>query len=193
MREDWLRVNDVKQWFYCPRVVFYQNVMAGVGVSTYKMGEGKKAQDWYEKLELRRALAKYGMEDVERVVGQYLESERLGLRGKVDLLLRGKTEAAVVDYKLTGREIMPNQKMQVVAYSLLAEDLFGLEVRRGFVYRISDGELFEFAIGREEKERVLEALETMRKMLREQELPEPTEVRARCEDCEYANFCGDVF
>ena len=40
-----LRVTDLKQWAYCPRIVYFQQRMPGVGKQTYKMGEGKAAQD----------------------------------------------------------------------------------------------------------------------------------------------------
>ena len=40
-----LRVTDLKQWAYCPRIVYFQQRMPGVGKQTYKMGEGKAAQE----------------------------------------------------------------------------------------------------------------------------------------------------
>jgi CRISPR/Cas system-associated exonuclease Cas4 (RecB family) len=36
-------------------------------------------------------------------------------------------------------------------------------------------------------------LAAMRAMIEEGLLPEPTEVRSRCTDCEFRNYCGDVF
>ena len=54
-----LRVTDLKQWAYCRRIVYYQHRMPGVGKQTYKMGEGKAAQDMVEQLEMRRTLREY--------------------------------------------------------------------------------------------------------------------------------------
>ena len=33
----------------------------------------------------------------------------------------------------------------------------------------------------------------MREVISAGLLPEPTEQRKRCEECEYANYCGDVW
>ena len=33
----------------------------------------------------------------------------------------------------------------------------------------------------------------MREIISDGCLPEPTDVRKRCEECEYANYCGDVW
>lgn len=192
-RTDWVKINDIKQWFYCPRVVFYQNVMSGVGQPTFKMGQGKKAQEWYEALELRRQLSKYGLDGGKRLTGQFLKSDTLGLLGKPDLLVVHGAEAVVVDYKLTGDDLRENQHMQLVAYALLAEDCLELRIRRGFIYRISDSELFEVEIGDSQRQKVLDAIDQIRTTIKEQEIPEPTPHRARCEDCEYQNFCADVW
>ena len=40
---------------------------------------------------------------------------------------------------------------------------------------------------------VRQAMDDMRKMISAGWLPEPTDVRKRCEECEYANYCGDVW
>ena len=37
------------------------------------------------------------------------------------------------------------------------------------------------------------ALQSINHMIELETFPEPTPVRARCTDCEYRNFCGDVF
>ena len=74
---------------------------AGVGKQTYKMGEGKAAQDMVEQLEMRRTLREYGLEGAVRKFGVWLENDDLGLTGKLDLLLEMATEAAIVEFKLT--------------------------------------------------------------------------------------------
>ncbi|MCC6585684.1 MAG: CRISPR-associated protein Cas4 [Bryobacterales bacterium] len=188
-----LRVTDLKQWGYCPRVFFYQRRMPGAGKQTYKMGEGKTAQDMIEQLEMRRTLKEYGLEGAVRRFGVWFENEALGLGGKLDLLLEMPAEAAVVEFKLTSGEVMHNHRLQLGGYSLLVEAETGKTVKRGFVYRIPDGRVFAVAIEDELRTEVRRTLEGMREVTRDGVLPEPTPVRNRCEECEYANFCGDVW
>ena len=65
-----LRVTDLT----CNRLIadascHYQHRMPGVGKQTYKMGEGKAAQDMVEQLEMRRTLREYGFEGAVRKFG----------------------------------------------------------------------------------------------------------------------------
>ena len=96
-----LRVTDLKQWAYCRRIVYYQHRMPGVGKQTYKMGEGKAAQDMVEQLEMRRTMREYGFEGAVRKFGVWLENKDLGLAGKLDLIAgdgyRGRDRGIQVD------------------------------------------------------------------------------------------------
>jgi CRISPR-associated exonuclease Cas4 len=188
-----LTVSDLKQWAYCPRVVFYGRVMSGVGRATWKMQEGKQAEDMFERLEVRRKLAKYELEGAERRFRVWMSDEELGLSGKADLLLCGSREVAAVDFKLTSGEPGANHRMQLAAYSMLAERMTGLPARRMFVYRIPDSRLFEMAFGEHERNAVLAAARDICAMSASQALPNATAVRGRCVDCEYQNYCGDVW
>jgi CRISPR-associated exonuclease Cas4 len=189
-----IAVTELKQWAYCPRVVYYHQVMPGVGVMTHKMREAVKAQEWMEELEVRRGLGKYGFGEAEREYGVWLSDEGLGLSGKIDLLLKGGNgKAAVVDFKLTAGEPGENHRMQFAGYALLVRACLGMDVETAFLYRIPDSKLFAIAMTEELLEKAREAVEAIGRMARGQEMPGPTAVRGRCEDCEYANFCGDVW
>ena len=188
-----LRVTDLKQWAYCPRIVYYQNRMPGVGKQTYKMEEGKAAQDIIEQLETRRTLREYGLDGAVRKFGVWLQSQELGLSGKLDLLLEMPSEAAPVEFKLTSGDVGRNHRLQLTGYSLLVESALGKEVKRGFVYRIPDGHVFAVSIDDSLRRDVRQAMDTMRDVITTGWLPDPTDVRKRCEECEYANYCADVW
>ena len=51
-----LRVIDLKQYEYCPRIVYYEYCLPGVRPTTYKMAAGIAAQDRVNTLEERRGL-----------------------------------------------------------------------------------------------------------------------------------------
>ena len=189
-----IAVTELKQWAYCPRVVYYHQVMPGVGVSTHKMREAVRAQEWIEDLEVRRGLAKYGLGEAEREFGVWLSHEGLGLSGKIDLLLKGSNEeAAVVDFKLTAGEPGQNHRMQFAGYAMLVKACLGMEVRTAFLYRIPDSRLFAIPMTAELLEEARVAVAAIGQVARTQEMPAATAVRGRCEDCEYANFCADVW
>src|ERR1035437_6055161 len=56
-----LRVNDLKQYAYCPRIVFYQYAMPVQHKATFKMDHGKAIEPRLEQLEQRRTLREYGL------------------------------------------------------------------------------------------------------------------------------------
>jgi CRISPR-associated exonuclease Cas4 len=82
-----LRVTDLKQWAYCGRIVYFQRRMPGVGKQTYKMEEGKTAQEMIEQLEMRRTLREYGFEGTVRKFGLWLENEEPGISRQVGLIV----------------------------------------------------------------------------------------------------------
>jgi len=190
---DLIPVTDLKQWTYCPRVVYYHRVMPALARPTYKMKEGLAAQDLIENLEMRRKLTEYGLDSAARRFGLWLESEDLGLSGKLDLLLEAQAEIAVVDFKLTSGEPGRNHRVQLAGYSMLAEARFGLPAHRAFLYRIPDNRIFPVAITEELRGTVKTAIEGIRRTSEDQWCPEPTELRSRCVECEFANYCADVW
>ena len=190
---DTLPVTELRQWTYCPRVVYYHLTMAGAGRQTYKMEEGLRAQEMIESLEVRRTLREYGLSGAERQFGVWLSDGKTGLSGKLDLLLKGEETAAVVDFKLTSGEVGENHRMQLAGYAALVEGAMGLRVPVTFLFRIPDNRVFPVPVTEELKARVAGAVGAIRRMRERSELPEATAVRARCAECEYANFCGDVW
>lgn len=190
---DLIPVVELRQWTYCPRVVYYHLMMSGVARSTYKMEEGLRAQDLIEGLEMRRTLREYGLSEAERQFGVWLTNEKVGLTGKVDLLLKRNETAAAVDFKLTSGEVEENHRMQLGGYAVLIESALDLRIPVTFLYRIPDNRVFSVVVDEALKERVRRTLETIRELRTSEELPEPTTVRARCVECEYANYCSDIW
>jgi len=186
-------VTDLKQWGYCPRIVYYRRVMPGVGKATFKMEEARLAQEMIERLELRRGVREYGLESAQRHFGVWLNDERLGLAGKVDLVLETERCAAVVDFKLTSGEPGENHRLQLGGYAMLVEEAFRKPVGVGFVFRIPDNHLFVIQVDEVLRNGVRKALRSINEVSEQQLFPAPTSLRARCAECEYANYCSDIW
>jgi CRISPR-associated exonuclease Cas4 len=188
-----IAVTELKQWVYCPRIVYYHRVLGTAGKQTFKMQEARAAQDVVEELERRRGLAKYGLAGARRRFDVWMRDAGLGLAGKADLLLETADEVAVVDFKLTSGEPGENHVIQLGAYSMLVEAVCGSRARQAFLYRIPDGRLFPIAVTDGVRARVVEAVREIRRVEATQWYPEMTPVRGRCAECEFANYCADVW
>jgi CRISPR-associated exonuclease Cas4 len=188
-----LRVNDLKQFSYCQRIVFYQYVMPVEKKATFKMEEGKRAEEIIDKLEQRRSLRKYRLAEGKRLFHVWLRSERLGLAGKLDLLIESQRGLFPIDFKYTSGRVQKNHVYQLCGYALLVEENYQQPVTLGFIYLIPQDEVVVVDLSQERKEETLRMLEEMRTMIETEKMPEPTPVRSRCAECEFRNYCGDIF
>ncbi len=188
-----LRVNDLKQFEYCPRIVFYNTVMPLDRKVTFKMQRGTEAEFRLDALEKRRSLRRYKLMEGERRFHVWLHSERLGLSGKMDLLIVAQNSYFPVDFKYTRGRPHRNHISQLAGYTVLVEDHFQTHVETAFIYLAPIGELVAIKMTPELKQEVPERLAEIRTMIKEEILPAPTPVRARCGECEFRNYCGDIF
>lgn len=192
-RTELIPVTDLKQWTYCERVVYYHRVLPVIGQQTFKMKEALAAQDLIESLEMRRGLQPYGFDGAVRRFGVWLSDNALGLSAKTDLILQRQDSVAVVDFKLTAGEPGENHRIQLAAYAMLAEAAYKLPSPVAFLYRIPDNRVFAIEIGDVLRQAVTTAVERIREMELTQAVPSPTPVRKRCAECEYVNYCADVW
>jgi CRISPR-associated exonuclease Cas4 len=188
-----LRVNDLKQYEYCRRVVFYNTVMPVERKATIKMERGKTEEFRVDALERRRSLRRYKLGSGERRFNVWLESARLGLSGRLDLLIVSPAGYFPVDFKYSRGRPHRNHVFQLAGYALLVEEAFGAFVDTGFIYLLPFREAVAIKLTDQIKREAVGRLAAMRAMITEGLLPEPTEVRSRCTDCEFRNYCGDVF
>jgi len=188
-----LTATDLKQWAYCRRIPYYRHVMPVRFAPTYPMQRGRNVEAAVAALERRRGWRRYGLARGERQFGVWLRSERLGLSGKLDLLIVTEKACFPVDFKDTAGGVRANHRMQLAAYALLAEEAYGRPAPAGFIYAIPSRQLLAVEIGQREREAVTSALGQMRAMVAASAFPEPTAVRARCVACEYRNFCADIW
>lgn len=185
-------VTDVKQWVYCPRVLYYRVCLPAVRPITHKMEYGIEAGQAEEGREERRSLRAYGLSEGEREFNVRLYSERLGLRGEADMVITTPAgEVIPVDYKLSTIDGQHFQ-MQVAVYALLLEEMRGCTVKRGFLYLIPERRAEVVPINTRLRAKTLAALEAMRQMLVSEKMPAPADNLRKCVACEFRRFCNDV-
>ncbi len=188
-----LTVTDVKQFAYCARIPYYAYILPVPVVMPYKVARGHDVQAALEALEQRRTLRRYGVETGERLFGLRVRSERLGLHGRLDVAVRTPGSCHPVDFKDTEGGVRHNHVLQLAAYALMLEEQLGSPVPSGFVYLVPQQDVVEVALGEPERTEVESALASIRAFVAAETLPEPTPVRARCEGCEFRNFCADIW
>jgi len=188
-----LTVTDVKQFAYCARIPYYQYVLPVRHKKTYPMERGKAVQAAVEALERRRGFRRYGVADGKRRFGVALRSERLGLHGRLDLMIETEKACYPVDFKDSEGPVRRNHWIQLAAYASLVEDALGVRAPAGFVYRVPVKDMVAVEIRPEDRAFVEMAVAEIRRSAAAEATPEPTPVRNRCTACEFRNYCGDIW
>ena len=188
-----LTVTDIKQYFYCPRILFYTYCLPVPRPVSYKMEEGQDQHVHEAELERRRSLRVYGLQQGKCHFNVALYSPTLALSGRLDMLILTADEAIPVEYKFTyRRRPQRNHCYQLAAYALLVEEAWQRAVQRGFFYLIPRRRASQVMIHKVWRRRVLNILQDIREMVSTEGMPPPTRQRGRCIDCEYRLYCADV-
>ena len=182
-------VTDLRQYTYCPRVVYYMGMLPRP--LTGKMREGHKAHQDEEDRERRRSLRPYHLKGGERQYGVRLEDRALGLRAMLDMLVITADEVIPIEHKLSGGPLAATHRVQLMAYALLASAEYSLPARRGFVYWIPLRRASEVHFTPELAHQTHALIHAVQELRQSEALPPATSVLGRCGDCEYRRFCGD--
>jgi CRISPR-associated exonuclease Cas4 len=192
-RQFGLTVTDLKQWAYCPRIPYYHHVTPVEFARTYKMERGRDVEAAVQAMEKRRGFRRYGLERGERRFGVWLHSRNLQLAGKLDLLIVAQNAAYPVDFKDTEGGVRYNHRIQLAAYAILVQEDLALPVPMAFVYLVPPRQLVSVPVGDKEKDQVMRAVLEMRRVIEQEDMPGPTQVRGRCTACEFRNYCADIW
>ena len=191
-------VTDLKQWTYCPRVLYYRYCLPEIRPVTDLMRAGIGSHSDEVGREERRSLRTYGLTAGERAFDVGLRSAALGLRGRLDLAIAvpdrtaPAAEAFVVEYKDSERPAGKHFKLQLAAYALLLEEAWGLPVRRGYIYAIPLRQTEVISITPALRAQVRQTVAAMQALVRGEQMPPPPQSRRPCVSCEFRRFCNDV-
>lgn len=196
LERPYLQVTDLKQWTYCPRVVFYRYCLPRIRPITYSMQAGLQAHGEVASREERRSLHAYGLEAGERFFDVALTSERLHLTARIDLVIRTQTqqgeEGVVVDYKLSERQAGSHFKLQLAAYAMMVEEAWGIPVRRAFLYHIPQRQAEAIPITPSLRQKVETTIAAIHATIAGEVMPMPPTRLGPCVACEFRRFCNDV-
>lgn len=195
--DGWLvRVTDIKQYEYCPRIVYYQYCLPGIRPVTYKMEAGIAAQGQTEQLEKRRTLREYGVGEGTRHFNVGVTSQRLGCTGQIDLVIEtegnGGRVLLPVDFKLSRREPGRNFQLQLACYALMLEEQWQAPAPEGVIYLIPMREAIRVKLDARLRRAAERHMRELRAMIVQERVPPPVRQRSRCLDCEFRRFCNDV-
>ena len=193
---------DFRQYGYCPRKIYFRWIMRKKFNETAKMEKGRKKHKEEQEKQYRKEERKE-KKNPEKEIREdykyrelYLYDEYYGISAKIDLIevkntKEGKMEGIITELKHTkGMEkIDPSIELQLGVQSLLIEKHLKIKVTKIRIHSTVDNKELVEEITDGIRTRVLKTLQEMRKIVAEEEIPEPTPEENRCRDCECWKYC----
>ena len=121
-----------------------------------------------------------------------LSSDKLGLNGRIDHLEVYDDRIVPVEIK-TGK--MPKQgvwdghRVQIVAYALMLEEKFGIEIKEGVIRYVDNKEERKVVLNHFMRKEVLDIIAKTKNLLTNTETPGFNAVKGKCEVCGLREIC----
>lgn len=190
MDEDrYISVVDVRDYVYCPRVIFFKNVLHLKERVTEAMLYGKES---HEEPPIAPLAPK--LRPAKIIKGIELISHRLKLRGKVDMIIitkHGEYVPVEVKWSEANRDVPKRQhKAQIVAYAILIEENFNTTVKRGLIYYSRSKRFLETSLTSRDKWQVEKYIKQIYQIIKSEEIPYTRQDLKHCQDCGYKHYCN---
>jgi CRISPR-associated exonuclease Cas4 len=175
MTGELINVSDLNQYTYCPRRYWYLHFYDTQG-RNYERIEGKTTHenqstrgDWVNEL--------------------YLESDDLGLKGKIDVLDAEGANAIPVERKRAeSGQYYRSDKIQLAGYCMLLEEHLDEPVREGAIYLYETDQRMHVTITEDHRDAVKEQVGEMSAMTAN-DIPPLTDNPSKCEACSARSYC----
>lgn len=197
--EPFISVTDVKHYFYCPRIIYFEKVLHAKPMLGSQQEYSQELHEEYVKKELRRKDAIfYSREFVgaEKMLFVQLISTKLNLQGVVDCIIKTKRKEFIpVDYKNMesnrGKPWM-DHKYQLTAYALLIDENYSTCVKRGIINYLPEKRIIQLEITPTMKTHVKRVVGHIKRIIKEESLPPIRVARKKCSGgCGYKYLCKD--
>ena len=183
-------VNLIRQWCYCPRVVYYLEL---IDIPIHRPTWVKQGKDFHqseEKLWQRRNLSRFGLQKGKKHYNFLMKSEDLKLHGIADMIIETHNAVYPIEFKISANNKKRGDILQLAAYGMLAEMYFKKSVSLGFL--VGKGKiLYEVSIDENIRQQVLITRKEIHTMLERGRKPDSSASLIQCSACEYVNFCND--
>ena len=197
-----ITAEEIRQYFYCPRIPIFRHIRKITPIQTYLMNIGS---EFHEKIVYAKKSNRESKQvlkiiaphtpNTEQYHDLYLESKKLHLGARLDLFEKNGEEIYPVEIKtgikpLSGRAV--HHYIQLTAQSVLLEEKFNTLVHKARIYYTGSQESEILDITLPMKIKLFQAIRSIRRMLLEEEVPKPTWDGGKCSACEFLPYCGRV-
>jgi CRISPR-associated protein Cas4 len=189
--DDYRRINELKNYLYCPRISYYA-LCLGLDRETGLSKLGIEAEQAIKGRMKRRQHALHAVVEGERLMNVLVTSHKLRLIGKIDEVVKTADGLYLIDYKDTTQDY-GYWHIQMCAYQLCVNEMFDLPVLGCYIYSIPNQQYMELEFTAHTVKKLYQILEALNTMVELEQFPSPTKQMGKCRICQYSRFCNDVF
>ncbi len=188
-----LPIHLIRQYLFCPRVVYFLEVLTIPKISPSWVKEGEIHHQQQAELFKRRTLARFNLEEALFKSNVSLSCDTCNFYGICDGLLLSSTHVYPVEIKLHGAKPTHAQRMQLIAYGILAEKIYKKIFDLGFIVYEEKGKTIPLCVNEDDKQMLICKVEEIRQMVALGRLPYSNADNEKCTQCEFENYCNDRF
>ena len=187
-----LPIHLLRQWAFCPRIPFYQELLGLRPKIPPWVDQGSQFDAREKELMGRRSLARYGLDEAEVLRDVKLHNTHYSMHGIVDLIIRNAQGVIPVEIKRRLPKNPRGVKLQLCGYAILGELEFGVRISHGYILYDSS-KIMRVDFDEELRKKTLQARDAILKIITSTLKPSSGAGVAQCEQCEYLNYCNDRF
>jgi CRISPR-associated exonuclease Cas4 len=188
--DGYLRVNELKNALYCPRISYYTLCLNIDRETDLSKGGIREEQTTKHRMKRRKG-ALHAVHEGERHFDVALVSHSHKFVGRLDEMVETERGVYLIDYKDAERDY-GYRAMQMLAYKVAAEEM-GWTVLGCYIYAIPTQTYEEIAFKRAGLAQLEQLLQMLHAMIEGEACPPPAKQLGKCQVCQYARFCNDVF
>jgi CRISPR-associated protein Cas4 len=188
--DDYLRINELKNYLYCPRISYY-GLCLRLDRETHLSSNGIRAEAETKQRMKRRKHALHSLHPGERLFDVPVVHHELRVVGRVDELVRTPDGVYIIDYKDTDKDY-GYWAIQMLAYRLCLESM-GDIILGTAVYSIPTQRYTEVKVTAKHEQQLKTVIAALHAMIESERCPAPTKTIGKCQSCQYLRFCNDIF
>ena len=192
-----LPISMLRQYCFCPRIPFFYLVRQLQPIEQPWIQSGLEEHNRQKILQKRRNLSRYGIKmenDWEIHSNIELFSDKLHIHGICDAVVKCSSKTFILEFK-NSESVSDNTgaRIQLAAYSMVYEDIYGVELTEGFIIYGAKAKTFKVSIDQSIRKKVIDIRDEIFASMKSGILPVSSAAEKKCSQCEFFNFCADRY
>jgi CRISPR-associated exonuclease Cas4 len=191
MYEDSLTIVQLRQYFFCPRINWYQVNSYNLPKENIWMTQGNEYHAHRETLLKKKLLKRFKNINIKLDYRVPVYSAKYMIHGIVDAVIQNEKEVYPIEFKLNPASKSKGILFQMLGYAVCLEEKHNTKIEKGFLVSGKNAKLIEVRFSDRDKIELADTIKRIKEIRENDFLPESSASPEKCYQCEYLNFCND--